>query len=51
MIWCIMTYIIAYVKTHTHKKKIHNPLCQTYILGLSTGMADTGITGTSHSIW
>ena len=28
MIWCIMTYIIAYVKTQ--KNKIHNPLCQTY---------------------
>ena len=26
MIWCIMTYIIAYVKTQ--KNKIHNPLCQ-----------------------
>ena len=40
MIWCIMTYIIAYVKTQKEKKKkkkkkkkknkIHNPLCQTY---------------------
>ena len=28
MIWCITTYIIAYVKTQ--KNKIHNPLCQTY---------------------
>ena len=22
MIWCIKTYIIAYVKTHTHTKKL-----------------------------
>ena len=22
MIWCIKTYIIAYVKTHTHKKDL-----------------------------
>ena len=28
MIWCIKTYIIAYVKTQ--KNKIHYPLCQTY---------------------
>ena len=29
MIWCIKTYIIAYVKTHK-KIKIYYPLCQTY---------------------
>ena len=28
MIWCMKTYIIAYVKTQ--KNKIHYPLCQTY---------------------
>ena len=28
MIWCIKTYIIAYVKTQ--KNKIQYPLCQTY---------------------
>ena len=28
MIWCIKTYIIAYVKTQ--KNNIHYPLCQTY---------------------
>ena len=28
MIWCIKTYIIAYVKTQ--KNKIHYPLCQAY---------------------
>ena len=28
MIWCIKTYIIAYVKTQ--KNKIYYPLCQTY---------------------
>ena len=28
MIRCIMTYIIAYVKTQ--KNKIHNPLCPTH---------------------
>ena len=30
MIWCIKTYLIAYVKTHTKKNKIYDPLCQTY---------------------
>ena len=29
MIWCIMTYIIAYVKTQ--KNKIHNPLLSWWI--------------------
>ena len=33
MIWCIKTYIIAYVKTQ--KNKIHYPLCQTQ--GVNTG--------------
>ena len=31
MIWCIKTYIIAFVKTQK-KNKIHYPLCQTYSL-------------------
>ena len=30
MIWCIKTYIIAYVKTQ--KNKIYYPLCQIYSL-------------------
>ena len=29
MIWCIKTYIIAYVKTQ-NKNKIYYPLCQIY---------------------